>query len=72
MSADTEIDERIGAPDCDCGHSTMRHHGSDRSGRGFMVYSLRSEFTGCKDCSWCDYYKPRFPDPVSSTEGESK
>lgn len=52
-------DPRVGTPGCDCGHSTLRHHGSDRSGRGFMVYSLKSEFTGCKDCTWCDYYKPR-------------
>jgi hypothetical protein len=55
----SEDDPRIGTPDCDCGHSTMRHHGSDRSGRGYM-WVRGAEFTGCKDCGWCDYYKPRY------------
>lgn len=55
------IDERVGMPDCDCGHTSMRHHGEQRDGRGYMWSNGRSEFNGCKDCSWCDYYKPRYP-----------
>lgn len=53
-------DPRVGTPHCDCGHSTFRHHGSDRSGRGYLVYGLKSEWAGCKDCTFCDYYKPRY------------
>jgi hypothetical protein len=53
---DENVDPRIGAPDCVCGHSTMRHHGSERtlSGAGWR---LGGDWTACKDCTFCDYYK---------------
>jgi hypothetical protein len=49
-------DARVGAPDCYCGYSTMRHHGESRptSGAGAPYWG---DFTGCKDCTFCDYYK---------------
>jgi hypothetical protein len=49
-------------PPCDCGHQSPRHHGDDRSGRPAFGPGLSS--TGCKECSWCDYYKPRHFGPA--------
>jgi len=65
-------DERVGKPDCDCGHSSMRHHGSSRDAYGFLWSNLRHEFNGCKDCSWCDYYKPRSPSVQSVVPRENE
>lgn len=41
-------------PPCNCGHSSPRHHGDDRSGGVFVISSR------CKDCMWCDRYMPTY------------
>jgi hypothetical protein len=51
-----DADPRVGTPDCYCGHSTMRHHGSERPMAG-ISWGPGRDFTGCKDCTFCDYYK---------------
>lgn len=58
---DHNQDPRVGAPDCDCGHTSMRHHGESRPLNGTAPNFLRTgEHNGCKDCTWCDYYKARW------------
>lgn len=42
-------------PPCNCGHSSPRHHGDDRSGNHWVLSSH------CKDCGWCDRYMPVGP-----------
>jgi hypothetical protein len=53
---DENVDPRIGAPDCYCGHSTMRHHGTERTLSG-VGWGPGRDWTACKDCGFCDYYK---------------
>lgn len=74
---ETNVDPRVGAPDCDCGHTSMEHHGEERGLTGSPPNFLRTgEFTGCKKCAWCDYYKARWSQikglAGGSTGGESR
>lgn len=53
-----DVDPRVGAPDCDCGHTSMEHHGEERTLTGAAPNFPRTGIhTGCKRCTWCDYYK---------------
>jgi len=48
------VDPRVGKEDCACGHTSMQHHGESRTG---SPIGHPWPGTGCKVCSWCDYYK---------------